>query len=269
MKRYLLLLFILLFRADIVSAIEIDSPKAVETFNHVVPVQQVQTIDTEVDEHEDYYSAEVELNGSVIYNEGVNSMPEVELQDVVKPKIKLKTANMIIPVNETHSKSSSVIPIPSRSAFADATRLKGEDYCLIPVWSLVKESLGNFTYGTEYFTCVDTAQLETTMNIYTRYDFKHFAITGGVGSHEKRSQGYNDSIVKIAPEIKISKSVVIRDTVQAYVMNNVKKNRISIIYTPQIKNHPDVLRFELGFSNSFYAGGRVNSAVEFSTKIRL
>lgn len=251
------------------NAIEIDSPKAVETLNHVVPEQQAQTINTELEEHEDYYSAEVELNGSVIYNEGVNTMPEVELQDVVKPKIKLKTANMIIPVNEKHSNAKSEIPIPSRSAFADATRLKGEDYCLVPVWSLVKESLGNFTYGTEYFTCVDTAQLETTMNLYTRYDFKHFAITGGVGSHEKRSQCYNDSIVKIAPEIKLSKSVVIRDTVQAYVMNNVKKNRISIIYTPQIKNHPDVLRFELGFSNSFYAGGRVNSAVEFSTKIRL
>lgn len=268
MKRYLLLLLILLFRTNVAGAIEIQSPKAVETLNHVVPVQQVQTIDTELEEQEDYYSAEVELNGSVIYNEGVNAIPEVELKDVEKPKIKLKTPNMIISVTEKN-KPSTTISIPSRSAFADATRLKGEDYCLIPVWSLVKESMGNFTYGTEYFTCVDTAQLETTMNIYTRYDFKHFAITGGVGSHEKRSQGYNDSIVKLAPEIKISKSVVIRDTVQAYVMNNVKKNRISIIYTPQIKNHPDVLRFELGFSNSFYAGGRVNSAVEFSTKIRL
>ena len=268
MKRYLLLFFILFLPTGFASAIEIDAPKAVETINHVVPVQQ-QTINTELDEHEDYYTTEVELKGSVIYNEGVNSIPEVELQDVVKPKIKLKTANMIIPVNEKHSKSQSVIPIPSRSAFADATRLKGEDYCLIPVWSLVKESMGNFTYGTEYFTCVDTAQLETTMNLYTRYDFKYFAITGGVGTNEKRAQGMNDNIVKFAPEIKLSKSFVIRDTVQAYVNNNVKKNRISIIYTPQIKNHPDVLRFELGFSNSFYAGGRVDSAVEFSTKIRL
>lgn len=256
-------------RFGVANAIEIESPKAVETLNHVVPAQSVQTIDTDLESHDDYYTTEVELKGSVIYDESANSVHTVELQDVVKPKIRLKTANMIIPVNEKPVQGSQYIPMPSRSVFADATRLKGEDYCLIPVWSLVKESMGNFTYGTEYFSCVDTAQLETTMNIYTRYDFKHFAITGGVGSHEKRSQGYNDSIVKIAPEIKITKSVVIRDTVQAYVMNNVKKNRISIIYTPQIKNHPDVLRFELGFSNSFYAGGRVDSAVEFSTKIRL
>lgn len=131
---------------------------------------------------------------------------------------------MIIPVAEKN-KANTLIPMPSRSALSDAIRLKGEDYCLIPVWSLVKESMGNFTYGTEYFTCVDTAQLETTMNIYTRYDFKHFAITGGVGTHEKRSQGYNDNIIKIAPEIKITKSVVIRDTVQTYVMNNVKRTK--------------------------------------------
>lgn len=268
MKRCLLLLFILLIPPAFVQAIEIEAPKAVETINHVVPKQPAQTIDTQLEEHEDYYSAEVELKGSVIYNEGVNSIPEVELENVEKPKIKLKTANMIIPVAEKN-KLQTTIPMPSRSALSDAVRLKGEDYCLIPVWSLVKESMGNFTYGTEYFTCVDTAQLETTMNIYTRYDFKHFAITGGVGTQEKRSQGYNDNIIKFAPEIKLSKSVVIRDTVQTYVMNNVKKNKISIIYTPQIKNNPDVLRFELGFSNSFYAGGRVNSAVEFSTKIRL
>ena len=41
------------------------------------------------------------------------------------------------------------------------------------------------------------------------------------------------------------------------------------IYAKTVKNNPDVLRFELGFSNSFYEDGRTNSAVEFSTKIRL
>ena len=268
MKKLILLFFMLFFTSSFVNAIEIDAPKAVESYSHVVP-ESVQTIHSDFEEKEDYYSAEVELKGSVIYNEGVNVLPEVELKEVEKPKIKLKTPNMIISVNEKPHNINTNIPMPSRSAFSEATRLKGEDYCLIPVWSLVKESMGNFTYGTEYFTCVDTAQLETTMNLYTRYDFKHFAITGTVGTNEKRSQGMNDNIIRVAPEIKLSKSFVIRDTVQTYVNNNVKKNKISIIYTPQIKNNPDVLRFELGFSNSFYEGGRVNSAVEFSTKIRL
>lgn len=267
-KNLLLLLFIFLCSAGGSQALEINSPKPVETYNHVVP-QNTKTINSDLYEPEDYYSPEVELKGSVIYNEGVNAMPEVELENVEKPKINLKTANMIIPVNEKPKKANTTIPMPSRSVFAGATRLKGEDYCLIPVWSQVKESMGNFSYGTEYFTYVDTAQLESNMNIYTRYDFKHFAITGSVGTNEKQIQGMNDNIIRVAPEIKISKSFIIRDTIQAYVNTNVKKNKISIIYTPTIKNNPDVLRFELGFSNSFYEDGRTNSAVEFSTKIRL
>jgi hypothetical protein len=252
-----------------VSAIEIESTKAVESINHVVPVSTPQTINNTVDQEEDFYSPEIELKGSVIYNEGASSIPEVELENVEKPKIKLKTSNMIIPVAEKNKPMSSSIQMPSRSAFADATRLKGEDYCLSPIWSQVRESVGNFSYGTEYFSYVDSAQLETSMNIYTRYDFKHFAITCGAGTNERRTEGANDNILKFAPEIKISKSFVIRDTVQAYVNNNVKKNRISIIYTPQIKNKPDLLWFELGFSNSFYTNGRVNSSVEFTTKIKL
>ena len=69
--------------------------------------------------------------------------------------------------------------------------------------------------------------------------------------------------------IKLSKSFVIRDTVQAYVNSDVKKNRISIIYTPQWQKTPDLIRIELGITNSYYAGGKVNSAIEFSTRIRL
>lgn len=271
MNKYLIILFCLIFSNSFVQAVEVDAPKAVESIHYVVPIEDTQTIETPLEEELNYYSQEIELKGSVIYNEGTPTIPEIELKDIKKPQIKLKTAHTIIHVTEKPKSilSKTTIPMPSRSALSSATRLRGEEYCLTPVWSMIKEEQGNFSYGTEYLSYVDEAQLLTTMNLYTRYDLKHLALTLGVGTNEKRTQGTNDSIVKIAPEIKLSKSFVIRDTVQAYVNNNVKKNKISIIYTPQIKDHIDMLRFELGFSNSFYAGGRTNSAVEFSTRIRL
>lgn len=269
MKRWLLLLIISFSVAHITLAAEHDGSESVGSINHVVPFENSQTINPPAEEEVDYYSADMELRGSVIYDEGAKSIPDVELNGVAKPKIKLKTANMIIPVNEHPVKTDTMVNMPSRSAFSETIRIKGEDYCLIPVWSLVKETMGNFTYGTEYLTCVDFAQLETTMNIYTRYDFKHFAITGGLGSHEKRAQGFNDNVIKIAPEVKLTKTIAIRDTVQTYVINNIKKNKVSIIYTPKIKNSTETLWFELGFSNSFYPSGRVNSSVEFFTKFRL
>ena len=140
---------------------------------------------------------------------------------------------------------------------------------IAPVWSSISEQMGKFSYGTIYSSGIDSCQLQTTMNIYTRYDFKHFAITGAVGTNESKVEGTRDQgTLQFAPEIQLSKSFAVRDTVQAYVNQDYKKNRISIIYTPQWKNHPDILRFELGLSNTYYSGGKVKSAIEFSTKIR-
>ena len=89
MKKSLLLLLILLCSTCCSNAMEINSPKPVETYNHVIP-KHTKTINSDLYEPEDYYSPEVELKGSVIYNEGTNAIPEVELENVEKPKIKLK-----------------------------------------------------------------------------------------------------------------------------------------------------------------------------------
>ncbi|MCM1265040.1 MAG: hypothetical protein NC200_02480 [Candidatus Gastranaerophilales bacterium] len=267
MRRVFLVLFYMVLGILPTYALEIEQPKAVQTLYHVLPEEE-QTIHDEEPQYDDYYfPAEVELKGSVIYDGGVTAN-EIELdKDIQKPKIKLKTSNMIIPVTERKI-FANVLEVP-RSALSNASRLTGEEYYIAPVWSYVKEQVGNFSYGTQYTSGIDTSQLQTTMNLYTRYDFKYFALTGAVGTNEKNIEGINDRTIQIAPEIKLSKSFVIRDTVQAYVNDTVKKNKISIIYTPQWQKCPGMVRIELGITNSYYTGGKVNSAVEFSTRIRL
>lgn len=250
-------------------SMEIEQAKAVQTFHHVLPEEE-QSIHTETEQYDDYFfPSEVELKGSVIYDEGA-SINEIKLdENIEKPKIRLKTANMVIPVNEKKVYTTG-LNVPARSALSTASRLTGEEYIIAPVWSYVQESVGNFSYGTLYTSGIDTAQLQSTMNLYTRYDFKHFAITGAVATSERNIEYSTDErIIQIAPEIKLSKSFVIRDTVQAYVNSDYKKNKISIIYTPQWQKTRGALRIELGVTNSYYTGGKVNSAIEFSTKIRL
>lgn len=251
--------------------IEIEQTESLQTIQHVYHIDdEEETIDNPTEEyHQDFLQREVELKGSVIYNEGVKHLEEIELDRTVeKPHINLKTSNMIIPVKDEKIKTNG-LDIFERSAISMATRVTGEEYFIKPVWSYIEEQNGKFSYGTIYSSGLDTAQLQTTMNIYTRYDFKYFAITGAVGTNESNVEGTRDEkIIQFAPEIKLSKSFVIRDTVQAYVNEDYKKNKISIIYTPQWQAHPDILRFELGFSNTYYAGGKTRSAVEFSTRIR-
>ena len=275
MKNWCLLLTLIFFAVPVLYAQELDIEQAepIQSIRHVYQIDDED--DTTIDNHEekqysgDYLNTEVELKGTVIYNEGLKHLEEIELDETVeKPHINLKTAHMVIPVKDEKIKATG-LDIYARSAISLATRVTGEEYIVKPAWSYIQEQTGNFSYGTLYSSGLDTAQLQTTMNIYTRYDFKHFAFTGAVGTNESNVEGTKDErIIQFAPEIKISKSFVIRDTVQAYVNEDYKKNKISIIYTPQWQQNPDILRFELGFSNTYYTGGRTRSAVEFSTRIR-
>ncbi len=252
--------------------LEIEQAAPLQTIQHVYSIDNE---DVTIDNHngeqydEDYLKNEVELKGTVIYNEGAKQLEAIELDsNIQKPHINLKTSNMIIPVKDEKIKTIGLERY-AKSAISMATRVTGEEYLIKPVWSYIEEQTGNFSYGTIYSSGLDSAQLQTTMNLYTRYDFKYFAITGAVATNESNVEGTKDEkIIQFAPEIKLSKSFVIRDTVQAYVNENYKKNKISIIYTPQWEKHPDILRFELGFSHTYYGGGRTRSALEFSTKIR-
>ena len=270
-NKIILLLYFVIFISP-AFPIETEQPKAVQCFNYVLPEEEPD-INTETESADYTYPSEVELKGSVIYDEGKNSLPAVELEiepDIEKPKIRLKTANMVIPSRGTEVYTTTGLYTSARSALSTASRLTGEEYIIAPVRSYIHEEIGNFSYGTYYSSGIDTSQLQTTMNIYTRYDFKYFAITGSVAADERNIEYSTDErSVQIAPEIKLSKSFVVRDTVQSYVNSDVKKNKISVIYTPAWQKNPDTIRLEVGITNSYYAGGKVNSSVEFSTKIRL
>lgn len=254
-------------------SLEIEQPKAIQTIHQVIPQEDVKTLeDVHTEEQPDdfQFPNEVELKGSVIYNEGAK-VKEIELDKTVqKPEINLKTKHMIIPVKNSGPSIYDDKYLNQRNALATATRVTGEEYMIAPVWQQVNEQLGNFSYGTLYTSGLDDSQLQSTMNVYTRYDFKHFAITGYVGANERNTDMDKDTqTIQIAPEIKLSKSFVIRDTVQAYVNQAYKKNKVSIIYTPKIKDQYDILRLELGFTQTYYESGQSKSAIEFSTKIRL
>ena len=136
MRKYICLLCFIFVLVPSVFAIEIDQPKAVETIHHVLP-EETPTIETsEQQKYDDlYFPAEVELKGSVIYDEGANVGSEIELDhNIEKPKIRLKTANMVIPVNEKKIYTTG-LNVPARSALSTASRLSGEEYIIAPVWS--------------------------------------------------------------------------------------------------------------------------------------
>ena len=274
MNRLFVMTLLLLFALPVyaLEPAEVEQTEPLKSIHYVFHIDDDDVnIETQKSEECDdsFLEHELELKGSVIYTEGKPQPEEIELdKNIKKPHINLKTANMVIPVKTEYKKTG--IYTLDRSAITCASRLTGEEYIIEPVYSYIKEQMGNFSYGTVYSSAIDSCQLQSTLNLYTRYDINHFAITGAIGTNESNMEGSSDrKTIEIAPEIKLSKSFVIRDTVKAYVNENYRKNKISIIYTPQWKNHPDILRFELGLTHTYYTGGKVNSAIEFSTRIRL
>jgi len=203
------------------------------------------------------------LKGGVVYEEDETIYLD---KDIQHPALNIKPVNTIVPVYTPVLNGSR---IEARRALARASKLTGEEYYIAPIFNYVKESAGNFSYGTFYSAAMDSAQMTYSTNLFSRYDGKHYALTGLISSDSQSIDGAYKGMLGIAPEIKLTKSLSIKDTMKAYMGVPVKKNQISLIYTPQFKKYVDSLRLELGASQSFYENGATNSAVEFSTKFKL
>lgn len=204
-----------------------------------------------------------QLEGSVTYEED----PAIYLdKSIERPALNIKPPNTIIPV---YTPTFADTRIRERSALAKSSKLTGEEYYIAPIFNYVSEQAGNFSFGTYYGASMDSAQMTYSTSMFTRYDGNKYAITGLITSDSQAIDGSYRSMMGIAPELKLTKSLALRDTIKTYMGVPIKKNSISLIYTPHLKKYIDSLRFELGLSQTFYESGYSNASVEFSTKFKL
>ena len=187
-------------------------------------------------------------------------------KEIERPTLNIKNKNTLIPIYTPIDTNSRM---RSRSALAKASKLTGEEYYITPMFHYINEQVGNFSYGSYHGASIDSAQMTYSSSIFTRYDAKYCALTGTFSTDSQTIDGVYKSMFGISPEIKLTNSLSIRDTIKTYMGVPVKKNQISLIYTPQLKKYIDGLRFELGLSQSFYENGANNSSIEFITRFKL
>lgn len=247
MKKLLVLFLILLLQLPALSATD-NANEVEETaiLNNPKIIPQQQTLEGGVSFDED----------SAIYLD----------KSIERPTLNIKPPNTLIPVYTPTFKDTR---IRERSALAKSSKLSGDEYYIAPIFNYVSEQAGNFSYGTYYGASMDSAQMTYSTSMFTRYDGKKYALTGTVSTDTQSIDGSYQSMLWIAPELKLTKSLALRDTVKTYMGVPVKKNSISLIYTPQLKKYIDSLRFELGLSQTFYESGYNNASLEFSTKFKL
>ena len=203
------------------------------------------------------------LEGSVTYDEDSAIYLDKSIE---RPALNIKPPNTLIPV---YTPTFADTRIRDRSALATSSKLTGDEYYIAPIFNYVAEQAGNFSYGTYYGASMDSAQMTYSTSMFTRYDGNKYALTGSVSTNTQSIDGSYQSMLGIAPELKLTKSLALRDTVKTYMGVPIKKNSISLIYTPHLKKYIDSLRFELGLSQTFYESGYSNASVEFSTKFKL
>lgn len=247
MKKLLVLFLILLLQLPALSATD-NANEVEETaiLNNPKIIPQQQTLEGGVSYQED----------SAIYLD----------KSIERPTLNIKPTNTLIPVYTPTFKDTR---IRDRSALAQSSKLSGDEYYIAPIFNYVSEQAGNFSYGTYYGASMDSAQMTYSTSMFTRYDGKKYALTGTVSTDTQSIDGSYQSMLGIAPELKLTKALALRDTVKTYMGVPVKKNSISLIYTPQLKKYIDSLRFELGLSQTFYESGYSNASLEFSTKFKL
>src|SRR5574344_28624 len=78
-----------------------------------------------------------------------------------------------------------------------------QEYIIVPKGTITKNQISNFSYGSNFGSYLDDAQLLSTTGLYTRYDTKHLALTTGF-VREISQLDYQDKI-DIAPEFKFNR----------------------------------------------------------------
>lgn len=145
----------------------------------------------------------------------------------------------------------------------------GQEYSINPEYGRVSETFGKWTFGTEYDSSIDDAEMTYMTGVYARLDGKHAALTVSARTETGSNySNYNDKLV-IAPEFKITKRLSLLDIAQTDVKQSIQKNEIVLRYNPKLKNNYNDLFFELGAGQTYHNQDFVKSSVRFSTRFKL
>ena len=140
----------------------------------------------------------------------------------------------------------------------------------MPLSGSIAERIGGFSYGQTWGQELSYAQMEDTTAFFLRYDTpRYFSLTTSVRQAVNQEIGTQYNILRIIPELHITKRLTLKDSFSTYMNLPKNKNEITIVYTPDLKNHADSLIFELGIAQSFYRDGRHSSSLSFSTGFKL
>ena len=146
------------------------------------------------------------------------------------------------------------------------SKYNGTEYSIAPVSGSTSKSLGNFSAGTTYSQGIDYGELEQSSGIFTKYQYKNFAIsTSYAKTVNTTNNNYNDNFY-IIPELKLSQYLTIKNVLSADTVKKRKKAEVVLSLNPFGNKDYDRLRIELGASETYDEINNVfKNQLKFST----
>ena len=146
------------------------------------------------------------------------------------------------------------------------TKYNGSEYSISPISGSSSKSVGGFSAGATYSQGIDYGELEQSSGIFTKYQYKRFAIsTSYAKTVNTTNNTYNDNFY-IMPELKLSQYFTIKNILSADTVKKRKKAEVVLSVNPFGNKDYDRLRLEFGASGTY---DEVNNAfknqLKFST----
>jgi len=149
------------------------------------------------------------------------------------------------------------------------SKYNGTEYSIAPVSGTTEKKVGAFSAGATYSQGIDYGELEQSSGIFTKYQYKKFAIsTSYAKTVNTTNNNYNDNFY-IIPELRLSQYFTIKNILSADTVKKRKKAEVVLSVNPFGNRDYDRLRLEFGASETY---DEINNAfknqLRFSTMYR-
>ena len=215
-------------------------------------------------------SDNVELNGYLQFNEEQSEETDenaVHLEPIDTHSINFSAPKKVESKSLLTNKKASFRPI--QDEMDAASKFSSKEYEIKPMSASFSQSVGKFSFGTNYDSYLDSASSSYSTSVFSKFDGKHFS----VGTAFSKSTNLNDenfsSKIYFMPELKLTKRLSLLDVMQTDMNQINKKNEIVLRYTPHFKKYADDVQFEVGAGQSYYDDSYVKSSLRFSTRFKL
>lgn len=166
-----------------------------------------------------------------------------------------------------HDVSKNVFEKPVQNIYS---KYSSEEYRVSGYGQTSSAKIGNFSVGTTYDSSVSTSQLERAASLFTRYEYKNFALNSSYKKTLGTTGGiYYDSIY-FTPEYKLNNFFTLKDEMSYDPVRNRRKNSFVLSINPFGHKDKERMNFEVKAGQTFDQDNYViRNQVEFNTKFKL